>query len=349
MTSHPKIKTLAGLASFVAAVSLTSVSAQANDRLSFREAFSWLEKPLAVEIGDVTLQLRGSLEQAAVGDLNSDTITAKTVGALHLSAETQLSDLSTIGVQYSAGYDTEPGSITDVGGSGDGKKYSDNTFAFVSGVWGKVAVGNVSGTVIDETVRQQQVGNAALAFTGNFGGLGDWSASYRGRFGPGVVSAAIDEDANATAGLRFSRPLGNTDYGLAVRGTLGSFTPADKSGDLDTKGIIAIADVIYGSTLIDLGFGYETLHNDSVDAQRVYLSGGVKHKTGAITLSASGHFGALENNMESAFALGGRYDIARGLSANLGVNYANLDAVVDGVTIEKKDALEAILSMRYDF
>ena len=349
MTSHPKIKNLAGLVPFVTAVTLTSVSAQANDRLAYREALSWFEKPLAVEIGDVTLQLRGSLEQAAVADLNADTVTAKTAGVLHFSAETQLRNQLTIGAQYSAGYDTEPGSITDVGGGGDGKKYSDDTFAFVSGTWGKVAVGNVSGTVIHETVRQLQVGNAALAFAGSFGGLGDWSASYRGRFGPGVVSAAVDEDANVTAGLRFSRPLGNKDYGFAVRGTLGSFTPADKSGDLDTKGILAVADVIYGSTLIDLGFGYEKLQSNVVDAQRIYLSGGLKHKTGAITLSASGHFGALEHNMESAFALGGRYDIARGLSANLGVNYANLDAVVDGVTIEKKDALEAILSMRYDF
>ena len=96
--------------------SLTSVTAQANDRFAYREALSWFEKPLAVEIGDVTLQLRGSLEQAAVADLNADTVTAKTSGVLHFSAETQLRNQLTIGAQYSAGYDTEPGSITDVGG-----------------------------------------------------------------------------------------------------------------------------------------------------------------------------------------------------------------------------------------
>ncbi len=52
---------------------------------------------------------------------------------------------------------------------------------------------------------------------------------------------------------------------------------------------------------------------------------------------------------EKSAALGLRYDLARGLSLNLGYNYAESDADIDGVAIQSVDKSEFIGSMRYEF
>jgi len=330
--------------------SVSSVSgAFASDRLMNREFLSLFEKPLATEIGDVTLRLRGSLEETVKFDRKTDEVSESSKGVFEFSAETQLRNKVDVGVSYGGQYETHASDITSVGGGGSDDEYTDTAMAFASGVWGKVSIGNVSGTVNDETERAKKVGNAALAYAGGFGGLADWAVAYAGRIGPAVVSAVLDEEKNGSAGIRFSRPLGNKDFGFAVRGTMGTFLSADETTKFDTRGAMVVADVIYGSTLIDLGVGYEEFRSTGVDTSRTYGSLGLQHKVGAVTVSASGHLGRLDGNLEKSVAIGGRYDIVRGLSANFGVNYAKLDAVVDGVTMEKKDAVEGLFSLRYDF
>ena len=62
-----------------------------------------------------------------------------------------------------------------------------------------------------------------------------------------------------------------------------------------------------------------------------------------------GHYGRLAESDEVSAALGVQYDIARGLSANLGVNHANVAAAAGGVSIADTEETHTVLSLRYSF
>ena len=267
-----------------------------------------------------------------------------------LSGETRLRNMLTVGASYSARMTNRPGSIASVGGYKP-EDYSDGAQAFVQGVWGRVTGGAVRGEVDKVNFRSQPAGHAALAFRGSFGRLDKWGGAYSGRYGPAVVALAVDQEGHFDGGLRWSRPVGNKDIGFAVRGTLGTFLPKDRSTRLETTGINVIADAIYGSTLVELVLGYEMLQGNSIDTDRAYASLGLHHKVDAVTLSIMGHYGQVAGNDEVALALGARYDIARGLSANAGVNFAKAKARAKHgtVTLVDKDAVEGSASLKYEF
>lgn len=64
-------------------------------------------------------------------------------------------------------------------------------------------------------------------------------------------------------------------------------------------------------------------------------------------LSLEGHVGRIEGEDEVSAAPGARHDIARGLSANPGLNHAEARATVDGVRISDTWETSAVLSFRY--
>ncbi len=330
--------------------SLISADATANDNGMRPSIFTALEKPLAFQVGDVTVQIRGSLEQSLNYDLKADEGAPQSEGTLTFSAETQTDNQLTVGAEYSPTYGTHVKNIANVGGGQKDEKLTHKGMVYVSGVWGKVSGGSVNSTVEDNTLRRKPAGKAALAFDGNLGKLNKWGGAYSGRFGPVVVSAAVDDEAHFDIGLRMSRPIGDKDIGLALRGSTGTFTSHDNSTTYDTMGVSAVADVIYGSTMLDLRVGYEVLEADHGTAPRIYGGLGVAHKTGALTVSAHGHYGMLDGEVEKSAALGASYDFARGLSANVGLNYARLNATnVDGVNLADKDELEAVASVKFEF
>ena len=68
-----------------------------------------------------------------------------------------------------------------------------------------------------------------------------------------------------------------------------------------------------------------------------------------MSLSLEGHFGRIEGEDEVSAAFGLQYDVARGLSANLGLNYAKARVMLDGVRfVDTRDSM-AVLSLRYSF
>lgn len=79
------------------------------------------------------------------------------------------------------------------------------------------------------------------------------------------------------------------------------------------------------------------------------MSAGVRTKAGVIGLSIGAHFGRIEGQDEVSAALGLQYDIARGLSANLGINHAKADVTVNDATFMQVDDTEAVVSVRYSF
>lgn len=308
------------------------------------DSLASLEEPLATEIGDVTFVLTGLLDGPVTIDFDSDgdgtDIFADFRGNFQISAETQLSNRWTVGAAYFGQYDT-----TVPGGD-----YTDNVAGFVAGAWGTIVGGNVDGLIREETRRLRGVGNAALAYDAPFGALSDWGGGYLVRLGPSRVGFVVDDDGNFDIGAMFSRPIGNKDYRFTARFTDSAVFAADGMTEFDSKAGSVVGEFIYGSSLFDLGVGYERLAAGGMDANRWYLSAGARHKTGALTFGVEGHIGRLAGESETSAALGASYDVARGLSFNLGLNYRKAEDIeIGGITFVDEEETQAIFSLRYSF
>ena len=328
----------------ITAMAVTRPTAAQDISLNY-ESLSSLEEPLATEIGDVTFSLTGLVDTSLTRDTEDDDAGgADLLGNFQLGALTQLSNRWRVGLTYFGQYATD-----DAPGSGSDDTYTDNAALSVGGVWGTVLGGDVSGVVREQTRRLRGAGNAALAFDDVLGALEDRGGGYVGRFGPWVVGTVADGDGSFDLGATFQRPAGNKDYRLTLRATDGVYTAADGSGRFDTRAGGVVGEIIYGSMSFDAGAGYERLSSNGRDADRWYVSSGVRTKTGVVSLSVEGHLGRIEGEDEVSAAFGLQYDVARGLSANLGLNYAKASVMLDGARfVDTRDSM-AVLSLRYSF
>ena len=254
-------------------------------------------------------------------------------GAIQISAERQLSNALTVGATYL--------------GEEDGE-FEDEIVAYGRGVWGGLAVGNVSKLVENATERMDGIGNADLTLDNFLGGLSDNGLGYFGRFSAYTLNAVIDEDNNLDVGLTFERPLGNKDYRFTARLTEAQLEAVDGT-DFDTQGIALVAELIYGSLLTDVSIGYEKLETGPFSFDRQYLSAGAIYKKNRWSFSIEGYIGEIEEQDESGYSLGIRYDISRGLSANLGFNHSDSAINQNGIQITDRDSNEVIFSIRYEF
>ena len=234
-------------------------------------------------------------------------------------------------------------------GSRPDRRYVDNAALAVGGAWGTVAGGNVSGTVRETTRRRRGAGNGALEFDDAFGGLAEWGGGYTVRLGPWVVGAAVDENADFEVGATFRRPIDDTDYRLTIRFGRGVHAAAGGAARFDSTALGAVGETIYGSTTLDLGIGYERLTSAGLDAVRRYVSAGIRGKSGVLGWSVEAHYGRIGGRDEISAALGAQYDIARGLSANFGLNHARARARAGTVRIVDTRDTRGILSLRYSF
>ena len=309
------------------------------------ERLSSLEEPIAAALGDVTFTLTGLLDTPLTVDLMGDeSAEGEFVGNFEAAAMAQLPNRWRLRLAYFGQYASDKALNAPLD-----SEYIDNVALSAGSVWGTVIAGNVSGIVREGTRRRRGAGNALLEFDDSLGGLAEWGGGYTGRFGPWVIGAAVDDEGNFEVGATFQRPLDDTDYRLTARFGQGTLGVADGSGGFDSSAIGVVGEVVQGSTAIDLGLGLERLTAAGLDVERWYLSAGVRRKTGVIGLSLEGHWGGIAGGDEVSAALGAQCDIARGLSANLGVNHARVETTVDGVSIVEKDETKAVLSLRYSF
>ena len=303
------------------------------------ESLSSLEEPVAIEIGDVTIVLTGLVDALLVRDTG-----AGLVGNFQVGALTQLPNRWRVGLtyfgQYAAG---EPPEIALE------DRYTDNAAVSVGGVWGAVLAGDVSGIVREQTRRARGAGNASLAFDGALGELADRGGGYVGRFGPWVASTVADEGGDFDVGAMLQRPDGDKDYRLTLRATRGTYTAADGSRRFESSAGGIVAEVIHGSTSFDAGVGHERFSSNGPDADRWYVSAGVRNKTGIVSLSLEGHFGRIEGRDEVSVAFGLRYDLARGLSVNLALNHAEAELTLDDARFVDTRDTRSVLSLRYSF
>lgn len=324
------------------------VVAQAQEISLNYDSLSSMEEPLAVETAGVTFRLTGLLDTPVTARLHGpdtgDDIEPGFVGNFQVSAETQLMNRWRVGAAYFGQYATDAVPTFD-----NEEDYSDNVAGFIGTSFGTVLGGNTSGQVREATRRRRGAGNGVLDFDDFLGGLANWGGAYVGRFGPTVLSAAVDENGDFEAGATFQRPLGRKDYRFSMRVADGRLMAQDGLTRFDTKGVSGVAELVYGASLFDVGGGYERLESRIADADRWFVSAGARTKLGALTLSAEGHYGKAAGDSESAAAAGASYDFARGLSANLGLNYRDADISAGPVPLMIVDEVEAIASLRFSF
>ena len=331
------------VAAAIAAITATANFAAAQDVSLNYERLSSMEEPLAIEVGGVTFVLTGLLDAPLTIDRqDDDSVGADLIANIQVGALNQFPNRWRFGLTYFGQY------VTDKT-SGPGDRYTDNVALSIGGSWGTVLGGNVSGIVREGTRRGRGAGNAALAFDDALGGLAEWGSGYTVRLGPWIIGAIVDEDANFDFGATFRRPMDNTDYRLTGRVTNGVYGSADGARRYDTIAVSSVGEVIYGSTSFDVGVGYEYLSSSGPEPRRWYVSSGIRRKTGVLSLSLEGHYGRIEGEEEVSAALGAQYDLARGASANLGINYANAMVNLGGENVLDTNDTKAVLSLRYSF
>ncbi|MEJ6594631.1 hypothetical protein [Parasphingorhabdus sp.] len=322
------------------AMALAADPASAQVSLNY-DSLSSFEEPLAFEIGEATVQIGGVVDvpvTLALDDgISRDDVNVSLVTNLDINVEIQIANRWNVGLAYFGQYDEN----TD--------DYVDNVAGFVRTSWGSLIGGNVNGLVREATRRRRGVGNAHLAFDDFYGRINQWGGSYSGRFGPTVLTGIVDGDGHFELGAQFQRPIGRKDYRLTTRVAKARYLAADGLTDFITIGAGAVAEFVYGSSLFDLGFGYENLKAGAIDLDRWYVSGGAQTKIGVLSLSVDGHYGELDGTSESSASLGVRYDIARGLSTILGVNTRKAQIARDGVSVVDEDEATATASVRYSF
>jgi len=341
----------------VLSLGLFATSVQAQVRLNYDDLSS-LEEPLAFEVGQATIVVSGVVDVPVTLAIDNTAFQNDVDVGLNtnfqVAADLELGNRWSVGVayfgQYRQGlYDFSENAtgISQLNPTQDG--YNDRVAAYVNTSWGSLIGGNVAGVVREQTRRRRGVGNSALAFDDFYGGLKRWGGGYTGRFGPVVLSSVVDEDGDFQIGAEFQRPIGNRDFRVSSRVGRGQYLAADGVTSLDSIGVGAVGEVVFGSSLFDLGFGYENLKSGVLDVDRWFVSSGAQTKVGVISLSAAGHYGELDGSPEASASLGLGYDIARGLSTNLGINARKAKVTSQGFSIIDEDETTATASVRYSF
>jgi len=333
----------------VAGLTALPNAAQAQDVNLNYERLSSLEEPLAFELGDeVTVSVSGVADVPIIGEfdnlINDDQVTVGFVSNVQIAAETQLRNRWTVGVAYAGQYSTD--AFSQIGETDD---YSDNVAGFVGTSFGTFIGGNVSDQVRELTRRERAVGNGFLAFDDFYGTLDNWGGAYIGRFGPSVIGGVVDENGDFEVGAQFQRPIGERDIRLTGRYRQARFTAPDGITEFETSGVGVVAEYVYGSSLLDVGVGYERLDGAIVNLDRWFVSSGGQTQFGPLLLSVEGHYGQVEGMDEISAAVGASYALARGLSVNFGGNYSDAKIASDGVTLVETEAVTAVSSVRYSF
>ncbi|MCY3726580.1 MAG: hypothetical protein F4203_09215 [Rhodobacteraceae bacterium] len=326
------------LAIFVIGLTMAGTT-NAETKLPAFENLSFLEKPLAADLGFTTLALKGALEglifdYAGAGGENGTGFNSN----FQVSALTQLPNRWRLDVSY-FGEDVDD-------------KYTDKTTVSIGGVWGTLMAGNVYDTVREQTRRQPGAGNASLAFDDFIGKTDDSGAGYSGRFGPWIVSGYADGEGGVDLGAVYQRPQGTKDYRFTLRTISGTHMASNDVGEpitFDTEGLGIVGELVYGRSIFDVGFGYERFKSEEEKAKRRFVSAGARTKIDNLTISLEGHYGAIEDDEEVSTALGIQYDISRGLSANFGINHSKAKETSSSIRNTDTEETKAILSLRYTF
>lgn len=337
---------------FSAVLTLSSITTLAEHRFSLNyDRLSAIEGPIALEIGDITFRLSGSIDLESQTRLNDDATMNNLFSTVELSFNTQLPNRWRVQglVLGEVSTASNPRRIID------DFDYVKRLALFVSGTWGRFLMGDLHQLIQGDTRRVSNAGDAFLYFDNFLGRLEQRNGGYRGRYGPWIVSAVFDQDSDFEWGMVSQRPIGNKDFRFTLRSMKGTYQPSSKGDVYASHGIISVGEVIYGSTIFDISFGYEELTpitpqlGGASNKTRTFLSQGILTKRGMLSASFETYFGQLDGEREISASIGVQYDLARGLSANLGWNYWNTNSPLRGVEISNSRDTEVTFSLQYDY
>lgn len=335
MTRFKHLRAVFGMAATFFALTVAPQSAlaqgQSGSLLNY-DNLSFFEEGLAQDVGGATLRFNFLLDQAYIDNPPKLANRWKTTLQFSTSLETELSNGWNVGTAYTGIFDTDD----------DGN--DDHLYAFfINAPWGTLSAGRVTGLLENTVARKNRVGNATLTAGRGLGGLDRTGLHYVHTINAYQVHLAVDQNGDAQGALFFEAPIGIGAHTFGVRGGTGHLqerTPRLGTGDFEE-----VAG-FYGYTLGSLSVGFEYGVQDiSIDGtvgsntQR-YASVGANYKVGRTSFSAeTGRTEFLGRTSISA-GLGLRYDIARGFSGNIGVNYSD-NSVLDTWRIP--------VSLRYEF
>ena len=337
---------------------LLSVVMSVCSQVSFAERFtlnydrlSTIEGPMALEVGDVTFTLSGSMDLESLTRTNDDTTMNNLFTTVELSFNTQLPNRWRVQglVLGEASTASNPRRIID------DFDYVKRLALFVSGTWGRFLIGDLHSLVRGDTRRVTNSGDSYLYFDDFLGKLKQRNGGYRGRYGPWVISAVFDQDSDFEWGMVSQRPLGNKDFRFTLRAMKATYQHSSGADTYATLGVVSVGEMIYGSTIFDVSLGYEELEpifpqlGGATTMTRTFLSQGVLTKFGMLSASFEAYFGVLDSDKELSAAVGVQYDLARGLSANLGWNYWNTGSTFRSTKISNDRDTEVTFSLQYDF
>lgn len=325
-----------------------------STQLALAQTISWnydklslLDSPMAIEVGDVTLSIKGLLDTTNSYSIKNHYDSTHVIGNVQLSLQTQLPNRWRVEAVYYGQIDN----VTEAETKKD-YDYTDNAALSIGGVWGAVLGGNASSAVREDTRRSRGVGNGLLIFDDFFGVIENENLGYKGRFGPWVLTSVMDGNGDFDIGVMSQRPMGNKDYRFTARTLHGTYSSGGNQEDqamFDTTALGMVGELIYGSALFDLGIGYEQFRSSHLALNRWFVSKGMHVKVGMVSVSLEGHFGRMEGDDEVSAAFGVQYDMARGISTNLGINYWKITSAPEDIKFLTANDSEVVFSMRYDF
>lgn len=320
---------------------------------------SALEEPLAVKLGAVTLTVSGTVVLAGQHDFTrSHAISgddAQAAGNGQIEIQRKFSDRITAGIIYFGQYTSAASLYNSVCAtycntySGGNRYYNNNFVAYARSSWGTFYLGNVGNVVRNDTRRRPAYGETNLQGDDFLGQMSRWGGAYQVRLGPTVTSAVVDQDGDFEFGNAYQRPLGTHDIRFTARFRDSQVQIADGLGNLRSLGAGLVGDLTYGSSIYDIGFGFERMTGRGLDLDRWFASGGARTKLGLVELSAEGHYGEVDGSPERAATLGAAYALARGLSLNLGLNYSDANVVRNAVVVLEPNTKSATATVRYAF
>jgi hypothetical protein len=302
---------------------------------------STLEEPLAIRSGATTLVLSGVVDGGA--RINFDTrgiIDPMPTGVIangQATIETELGNRWTVGGSYFGQYDTYA------------QTYSANGAAFIRTSWGTLIGGNVGGVLREDTRRRRGSGNGVLSYDDFLGQNARWGGLYRLVSGPFISGIMVDQDGDVEVGTVYQRPYGTHDIRWSARARQAQMRDEKGNRRFLTYGASAMADLIYGSSIYDVGLGYERIKGLGLQLDRWFASAGARTKIHTLSMSLEGHIGAIDGSPEYAAAAGLGLALSRGLSANVGVNYREANVVRNGINVLVGKDQSAAFSMRYSY
>lgn len=283
------------------------------DRLSF------FETPQRVEIGTGTLQLQGALdisyrsENDGLAEFDSQQAEA------FLRYETQLENDWDVGISYRINYDTNRADST-----------VDELRIFARDQWGLLTVGNISSLLYDQSRRQLANGLLGVDRDNFTLPLDEYGVFYQWATADTQWMLAVDNDVNIEAGVVFNKPIGRLDYKFSMRANSNENIDGDAQNVTESQGLAIVAQASIGRWTVDSQWMTEQVQllDGSSELTLNTLSMGLHAKFNLLSLSLTGMQRDNElSDTERSLSLGVRYDIARGLSLNLGANIFSTELI----------------------